>query len=295
MTEDISAQSASGGPASSPFAELYTRAVDSLLDIQVEDRRIETASGQTHLLTAGDPAAPPVVVLQGGNITNPVTLSWFQALADEYHLIAPDTPGQPGKSTGETPPAYGPWVCDVLDGLGVDDAAMIGASHGAGVLLEAGVHAPERVTAAALVVPAGFGTPLSMELVRFALPSLSYRVVPRGWLLRQALAPMFTRRASGIDGIVLETIGEVLREDDLAAEFPGPEAAALSGFAAPALVVTGERDPFFPGERTCKRAAEDLPTLVDCLTLPGERHFLSPAGQARATERIRSFLAGQAN
>jgi pimeloyl-ACP methyl ester carboxylesterase len=105
-----------------------------------------------------------------------------------------------------------------------------------------GSDAPARIAAAALVVPAGFGT--------------------------------------------------ALRTGDLAAEFPGPDdPGALAAFGAPTLAVTAEHDPFFPGTRTCKRVARTLPSLEDCVLLTGERHFLSPAGQDRATERIRRFLA----
>lgn len=88
-----------------PFTDLYDRAVQSLLDGSIEEHWIDTEAGNPHLLTAGDPSKSPVVVLQEANITTPVTLSWFQALADDYHLIAPDTPGQPGRTMSVAPPS----------------------------------------------------------------------------------------------------------------------------------------------------------------------------------------------
>lgn len=292
MSEDGPAPTEAGAPGgTSPFAALYDRAIESLLDVPVTDEWLDTGNGRTHLLAAGDASAPPVIVFQGGNVTNPVTLAWVQALAEDYYLVAPDTPGQPGKTTIETLPEFGPWVVDVLDGLGIDSAAMIGASHGAGVLLEAAAHAPARIDAAALVVPAGFGTPLSLALARIVVPSLGYRLLSRRRLLLRALAPMFTQPVSRIDDVVIETIGRALRTGDLTAEFPGPDhPGALAGFGAPTLVVTAEHDPFFPGKRTCKRAARTLPSLEDCVLLTDERHFLSPAGQDRATERVGTFL-----
>lgn len=82
-----------------------------------------------------------------------------------------------------------------------------------------------------------------------------------------------------------------LRTEDIGADFPGPnDLGALAGFSAPTLVVIVERDPFFPGRRTCERATRYLPSVENCVTLPGERHFLSPDGQAAATAEIRSFL-----
>jgi len=274
------------------YADLYDSAITSLLTVPVTDEWVDTRDGETHVLTAGDPTAPPIVVFQGGNVTTPVTLAWVQELADDFYLIAPDTPGEPGKTSSETPHEYGPWVVDVLNGFGIDQAPMVGVSHGAGVLLEGAEYASDRIVAAALIVPAGFGTPFSVDLARIIVSALLYRFLPRRELLTRALDPMFTQSVSAIDGVIVETIGMALRTGDLAAEFPGPDSAeALSGCRAPMLVITGEDDPFFPGHRTCERAREYLPSLVECITLSDERHFLSPHAQKYTTEQIRAFLA----
>lgn len=291
--ETAAAQSSSANNNSdaSGFVTLYDRAVKDLLDEPVRETWVETVTGRTHVLTAGDPTAPPMVVFQGGNVTSPVTLSWVQALADDYYLVAPETPGQPGKSTLPEPAEFGPWVVDVLDGLDIDRAAMIGISHGGGVLLEAAVYAPERIEAAVLVAPAGFGSPLSLALVRIVLPSLVYRLIPRRKLLSWALTPMFTQPLRRVEDVTVQTIGHALRTGDLRAEFPGPdEPEDLRSFGAPTLLVLGEHDPFFPAGWTSQRAERSLPSLVDTITLAEESHFLSAEGQTRTTNAIRAFL-----
>lgn len=274
------------------FAHLYDRAITDLLEVPVGEEWVDTRIGRTHVLLAGDPEAPPVLVLQGGNVTNPVTLAWVQGLAEEYRLVAPDTPGQPGRSAAESHAEYGPWVVDVLDGLGLDAVAMVGLSHGAGVLLETAAETPERVAVAVLVVPAGFGTPLSPALARVVLPALAYRLYPKRWLLRRALAPMFSGPVEAVEEVVLETVGLALRTGDLDAGFPGPSGPDdLVRFEAPTLVVTAAEDPFFPGERTARRAAAWLPSLEESVLLADERHFLSQRGQRTVTDRARSFLS----
>jgi len=292
MTEKISSADRNGGRTTTDnrrgdagtFDKLYGGAVDSLLEIPIRSSFVET--------TAGNPERPPVVVFQGGNITTPVTLAWFQALADEYYLIAPDTPGQPGKSTSEEPARYSNWVREILDGLGIDRAAMIGSSHGAGILLETATQIPERITKAALVVPAGLNTTPSLDISQTLSPTFFYQMMPQRWLLRQALAPIFTEQPKNVDPIVIDTIGWVLRNQTLTTTFPGPtDLSELSGFDAPTVVVAGEEDPFFPGNQVRRRATQALPSLVDCLTLPDERHFLSPAGQIHTTQRIRKLFA----
>lgn len=277
----------------SPFAPLYRRARVDLLTVPVTDHEVETPDGPTHLLTVGDPDAPPLLLLQGANVTNPVTLSWFQSLADEYHLLAPDTPGEPAERVTEPPADYGAWVGSVLDGLGLDGVPVVGVSHGAGVLLEAAAHDPDRISAAALVVPAGFGVSPSATLARVVGLSLAYRLVPRERLLEAALGPLFTTPVADLDPVVRETVALALRTADVKTGFPGPDdPAALTGFDAPTLLVGGERDPFFPAAWLNERSRSFLPADAERVTLAGERHFLSAAGQERAVEEVRSFLTG---
>ena len=277
------------------FDRLYDRAAKTLLDRPFGEAWIETRYGQTHVILAGDRSGTPVVVFQGGNVTNPITLSWFESLSEEYYLIAPDTPGEPGKSDSGDGIDYGTWVCDLLDGLDVETAAMIGPSHGAGVVLEAAARAPDRITAAALVVPAGFGTPLSMALARVVLPSLAYRFVRRQGFLDRALAGLCSDHVSDLPSVTVETIGLALRTSDLKADFPGPDdPASLAAFDAPVLVVSAAADPFFPTEAISGSVSERLSGLERHVSLTDERHFLSAAGQRRVREEVRAFLAEHA-
>lgn len=292
QTDDRSGSWKPPDRSTSPFASLYRRARETLLTVPVGDREIETADGPVHLLTAGDPASPPLVVLQGANVTNPVTLSWFQSLADEYYVLAPDTPGEPAIRERAPPADYGRWVESVLDGLELDAAPVVGVSHGGGVLLEAAATVPDRLTAAALVVPAGFGISPSTSLARVVGLSLAYRLCPRERLLAAALGPLFTTPVSDLDPVVRETVAQALRTADVKTGFPGPDGpAALAGFDAPTLLIAGEKDPFFPAAWLHQRSTSFLPTETKRVTLADERHFPSVAGQQTVAQRVRSFFA----
>lgn len=109
------------------------------LGAEVTERYVDTRYGETHVLLAGPASGDPVVVLHGGNATNPMTLAWYESLAGEYRLIAPDTIGKPGFSaeTRVDPrgDAYGEWVVDLLDAFDIEAAPMIGTSYGAGIVL----------------------------------------------------------------------------------------------------------------------------------------------------------------
>ncbi|MFC7229180.1 alpha/beta hydrolase [Salinirubellus salinus] len=280
------------GEDTSPFASLYRQARADLLTVPVTDREVATPDGTTHLLTAGDPDAPPLLLLQGANVTNPVTLSWLQSLVDEYYLLAPDTPGEPAERATESPADYGEWVGSVLDGLGLDSAPVVGVSHGGGVLLEAIAHDPDRISTAALVVSAGFGVSPSATLARVVGLSLAYRLVPRDRLLAAALSPLFTSPVPHVHPVVRETVALALRTADVKTGFPGPAGPeALAAFDEPTLLIGAAGDPFFPAAWLHERSRGFLPADTERVTLVGERHFLSPVGQERVTREVRSFLA----
>ena len=67
--------------------------------------------------------------------------------------------GEPGKSADVRPPfedgVYAKWLSQVMDGLGIQKAAVAGNSMGGWLGLELTTHFPERVSALVLLAPAG--------------------------------------------------------------------------------------------------------------------------------------------
>lgn len=272
---------------------VYADAVDRL-GLDVEDRRIDTRHGETHVLEAGAEGGPPILVFQGGNATNPMTLAWYAGLADNYRLIAPDTIGQPGHSaeTRVDPrgDGYGEWVVDLLDGLGIDSAPMIGTSYGAGIVLRTAAFAPDRIGRAALVVPAGFGTGPLSGMTGVGVPAMLYRILGSERVLDRVLRAIATE--ADPDPVVRDTIAASLRYVDLEREFPEADADELEGFTAPVALVAAADDPFFPADAIVPRARDRIPELVTTEVLAGEKHLLSAAAQTRTTAVIRDFLDG---
>lgn len=272
---------------------LYERGVGAL-PVPVEERWVETGLARTHLLVAGPEDAPPLVVFHGGNTTNPLTLAWVADLADEYRLYAPDIPGQPGLSgstaVDPTGDDYGEWVADLLDALGVERAPMIGVSYGAGVVLRVAATVPDRVAAAALVVPTGFGIgSLPRLAVGIGVPSLLYRFLPRERLLEHVVGRLATD-PDELDPLFVETLAAVFRHVKLDSEFPSVDPAELEGFDAPVYVAVGTEDPFFPPEVVLPKADAWFAD-VRMERLVGERHLLSAGAREHVRGRIRDLVA----
>ncbi|WP_440769229.1 alpha/beta fold hydrolase [Natronorubrum sp. DTA28] len=271
----------------------------SNLETQFDREWVDTRFGETHVLVTGPDDAPPLVVFHGGNVVNPVSLEWVLPLADEFRLYAPDTVGHPGYSaqTRLSPrdESYGAWVTDVLDGLGVERAPMIGGSYGAGILLRTAAYAPERIERAGLLVPAGLGTGSIWRLLReIILPMVYYRLAPSRARLERAVQPMFTDPTSAVDETVLELIGTVFEEVRLERSLPKTATAAeLEGFDAPTLLAVAEEDVFFPPDVVVPRAKETIDTLEVIVRLRGESHFLSPGARRSLCEHLSAFLTAE--
>ena len=260
------------------------------LGVEFEDLFLDTRFGETHVLMTGPRDAPPLVILQGGNVVNPVSLSWFVPLAREYRIYAPDTIGHPGKSAqtriSPTDESYGRWVVDLLDVLGLGRAPLLGPSYGAGIIV---VHAPERISKAVLIVPSGIASGSMRRMVlEIALPMLRYRISPNRERLRRAVRPMFTEEP---EEDVPRVIGAVFRNVRLETSLPKHTTAdELAGFEAPTMILAAENDIFFPADKVLPRAREIIPNLARSELLEGSGHFPSERGLARLNESVQAFL-----
>jgi pimeloyl-ACP methyl ester carboxylesterase len=116
---------------------IYDRQLERL-ELPHESRMVNTRFGNTHVLVLGPQAAPPIVVLQGGNTTSPLTIGWLRPLIEAYRVYAPDTIGHPGKSApvllSPHDDSYGQWLVEVLDALGLHQPPILGGSYGSELL-----------------------------------------------------------------------------------------------------------------------------------------------------------------
>jgi pimeloyl-ACP methyl ester carboxylesterase len=263
------------------------------LPFETTERTVETRLGSTHLLVAGPDGAPDVVMLQGGNVVSPLTTAWLAPLADRIRIWAPDTLGQPGRSAGVRPvhaAAFGPWLMDVLDALGLDRPAFVAASQGVGPWLELAELAPERIGRAALVVPSGIvATPLP-AMLRLTAGYLGYRLRPGDERSRRTLR----RLTGGGDPDPHMVRATSLSFGGTALESSMPPLATparVAGLRAPMLVLAGARDPLFPARLVLPRARELFPTLVEAVTLPGA-HLAGPDDIRVLAQHLEPFLLG---
>ncbi|HVM40167.1 MAG TPA: alpha/beta hydrolase [Acidimicrobiia bacterium] len=108
---------------------------------------------QVHLLSWGSLRAPAVVCLHGGGQTAYMWEDLGTALADRFLVVAPDLPGH-GDSDPIEPMdrhAIAATLPPLLDHLGLDRVALVGASLGGIVSITLGAAHPARVAGVVLV------------------------------------------------------------------------------------------------------------------------------------------------
>jgi pimeloyl-ACP methyl ester carboxylesterase len=261
------------------------------------EHRLSTSQGETFVLSAGDPANPPVMLLHGSMATSAMWLGTMAALCSDHHVLAVDIIGDAGFSAPSRPwmasDAHARWLDNVLDGLSIDSAAFVGASLGGLLAVDYAIRRHGRVERLALLAPGGI-VHIRMRAMLRAAP----------WLL---LGPWGHRKALAID---MGFDAKDLRSEDkeflnlfglvqsafvarmqMLPRFPD---AALKTLTMPVLAVLGGKDAVFDSCAARRRLAACTPH-ARIVFLPDEGHglhdmtpelqeFLGPrvGGQTRA-------------
>src|SRR6185312_8524477 len=116
--------------------------------------------------------------------------------ATTIRAIATDLPGhglsdKPDDARLYTLDAQVECVLSAMDSLGIMRATLVGHSMGGPICARAAVLAPNRVTALALLAPAGFGTEWELRILRAVTPRPVAPILPR-LLHRWMIAAVFS-------------------------------------------------------------------------------------------------------
>lgn len=235
---------------------------------------VPTRFGSTHVLVAGHPDGPPLIVLHGASSSSAHMMTPFISLFDRYRVIAPDMIGQTVMSADARlsyeGTACGEWLADVMDALALERAHIYGASLGGFMARKFVEYAPERVDRLVLMVPAGIITNSPFTILsELMIPMFAYRFFPTRDRLRRLLSTMMTT----IDEDSVDQLGDAFRgfrHDMRMPPLATPE--PLARFTRPTLVVAASDDLFFPGPELLARAKVLFPHAETELLL-GSKHM----------------------
>ncbi|TDK55931.1 alpha/beta hydrolase [Bacillus salipaludis] len=262
------------------------------LKFEVDRIYINTSFGKTHMLVAGPVEGKPLFIFQGGNCINPMTLSWFSPLTDQYRIYAPDTIGHPGYSDETRISAkdgsFAIWIEELMDYFGMKSCGFIGASYGAGIILRMASFKPDKIDCSVLVSPAGIQLGSKIKMIKnIFLPLILFKATSSEKYLNQIAGAMSDRRMKEIDK---QIIGDIFKYIKLEQDMPKlTEKEELRNYHSPTLVIAGEKDIFFPENSISKAANEIIPNLIAFQSF-NMGHFPSEENLVKINAGINEFL-----
>lgn len=126
--------------------------------VPYDDLFVPTAFGSTHVVVSGTPDAEPVILLNPGGGSATIWRRNVGSLSQHYRTYAVDVIGEMNKSVPTHPIRnhldFKQWMTELLDGLGIQSAHIIGNSNGGFFTLETAYLLPGRTQKIVLISPA---------------------------------------------------------------------------------------------------------------------------------------------
>lgn len=242
---------------------------------------VPTSWGRTHVLAAGPAGATPLLLLHGDGATATAWAGVAGALAGRFRVLAPDQPGNPGRSTSSRPfrttADLTAWLAELVAALGTGPVHLVGHSAGAHLALSAVLDGAPAASLSLLDPTACFAGFRPRYLAR-ALPTL---LRPTASGVRRFLAWETGGRAvdpAWLD-VYVRGATEVPRTPIVRTR--RPRRAQLTRLAVPTLVLVGGRSRAHDPSRVIRNARSLLPdaTVVE---LPAASHHTVPVLDAEA-------------
>ena len=247
---------------------------------------LSTRYGDTFIIASGDENAPPLILLHGSASNATAWIADVEVLSRHFQVFAVDIPGEPGRSAHNRPtmdsPAYAKWMEDVLDGLHLEKASLVGISQGGWTALKFATSHPQRVEKLVLLAPGGILQPKASFLLK---------AIPLSFFGRWG-AERINRITFGKEPIseeAVEIMNAIMTHFNARIE-PQPlySDAELARLTMPVLMIGGAKDALLPAKKIAARLEEHLPQ-VTTLILPDKGHVL-----VNLADRIAPFLLNQA-
>lgn len=155
-------------------------------DIPPEERDVDTACGKTHILLAGDPKNPPLLLLHG--VGDNSALMWvrnIRTLSEHFFCVAVDTLGGAGKSVPDTRYSKSftltDWFMSLLDAIPETEGRKVniaGVSYGSYQAQLYAITLPDRVDKIVAVAgypcPGGYRLGVMMRMFSLLFPEMLF-------------------------------------------------------------------------------------------------------------------------
>jgi pimeloyl-ACP methyl ester carboxylesterase len=280
----------------------YMAAYDAALadwPVPYQEIDLPTRLGPTHVIASGPPDAPPLLLLPSFAGAAVVWRLNAEGLSQHFRIYAVDVIGQPGKSQAirrmRNRRDYTEWLIDLLDGLGVRRASIVGCSFGGFLALNQALMTPDRVERVVLISPAGTFASQYWKLtytMRIRAPALRLLRRLTGRKRAPSLADLGPRRLArdakwaALIGVTMTEAPEVSVIN--AAVF---SRAQLRAIGAPTLLLIGDKETLYAPRAMLQLAQRRMPGLQGAI-VPDADHIAAMAQPDQVNAHIIAFLQG---
>lgn len=257
------------------------------LPAAIEQHYVPTSQGPTFVLAAGKADAPPVVFFHG-SLSNAITWAGeLTRLAENYRLYAVDMIGEAGKSAEARPQlasnAYGHWLQELFQQLGVSQPILVGLSLGGWLALDYVTRFPTQVKGLILLSPGGVGR--NRNVLWWILPHLLLGPWGAKRLYRKILGPL----GHAIGDTELERFLQLIAANvkPRTELLPIVSDQQLALITCPVLLLIGGQDVMLYPEEIRQRLKQNVHNYEE-VYLPTAGHFLG--NQSVAMDRFLATL-----
>ena len=273
--------------AKEKILSLYDQKLEELA-IPTTSQFVDTSFGKTHILEAGNPENPPIILVHGSNGCAPVALETYSELTNHFHVFAVDVIAQPNKSAetrlSMSDLSYGKWMIEVLDALKLDNVPMAGFSFGGLVILKTLQYADQRISEVFLTAPAFIvnGNPLK-AIFKMFIPMKRFIKTKNETLLKKVVNELF----SDPDPFPFKFLGQVFPHFDMDfTPVPVIKKAEAKTIQTPITLIAAQDDLIFPGNKMLNRAKKIFPSLKKGILLTGSKHVPETRSNTRINKMI---------
>jgi pimeloyl-ACP methyl ester carboxylesterase len=260
------------------------------LEVPYETRYVETSLGPSHTVICGNENGKSMVLWHGQNANATTWVHWIPALAPAYRIYAVDVIGGMGKSAPNRPSkkglAYGQWAAEVLEGLGLSSANMIGASQGGWLIVKLANVAPGMIDSAILMSSAGF---LRLNLIQ-AFRMLRRVIFKPPAKAAQEMLAIVSAPDVPPDPFFLELFELMMRHFRSEAIVPAMSDEQIRALEAPTYLLVGQHETAMNPYKVIERGLKLLPSVVGAEVVPGVGHSMIHRQPDWVSRRVLRFL-----
>ena len=277
------------------FLSVYDAAL-GLWPVPYEEIDVPTRFGSTHIIVSGPESASPLVLLHWERYNSTIWSPIIGELSRRYRTYAVDVIGDAGKSVvgprTRSRPDLALWLHEVLQGLNIEAAHLLGHSYGGFIAMNFALLYPTFVRRLALLAP----------LSCLARPngSLTFRRMAPIWLQHPMVLEHYVRWLSfrgdlgnPIFNKMMEASFRCTRRFLALGTTPVVfTKMELAGCDRPTLVMVGDHETLYKPEAAFARAGY-LP-YAETVCIPACNHAIVTDQPAWVSEYVLRFLAADA-